>query len=488
MEMKRRHAAKSEAGHHGARQSLKILMVEDSESLAATYSAYLANTGFHVLPVENLGLAHEKLDAYGPDIVLLDIELPDGNGLDFLDVLESLEQPPMVIVMTAHGSSDMAVEAIRRGAFDFLSKPFDAARLRVTLDNAASQLQLDQRATELARLQREQYGKFIGKSLAMQSVYKTIDSLAVSDATGFIVGESGTGKELAAEAIHQHSPRRDKPFIAINCGAIPGELMESELFGHVKGAFTGASAAREGAASVADGGTLFLDEICEMKLELQKKLLRFIQTASFCKVGSNQLQKVDVRFICATNRDPLVEVREGRFREDLFYRLHVVPVRIPPLRERDEDVLMIARHFLRQYSSQAGKRFTAFTPGAEQAIRRYPWPGNVRQLQNVVQQVVVLHTGPLVDQSMLPERIMSGHLDPEEEVAGSSTAMTAVRDKVAPHIARRQQVEPLWLTEKNAIEAAIEACNGNINQAAGLLEVAPSTIYRKRQTWKQIQA
>jgi len=488
MESKNLLAAESDAGDLGAGQPLKILMVEDSESLAATYCAYLADTSFNVLPVENLGLAHAKLDAYRPEIVLLDIELPDGNGLDFLEVIESLQDPPMVIVMTAHGSSDMAVEAIRRGAFDFLSKPFDAARLRVTLDNAASQLQLDQRASELARLQREQYGKFIGKSLAMQSVYKTIDALAASDATGFIVGESGTGKELAAEAIHQHSPRRDKPFIAINCGAIPGELMESELFGHVKGAFTGASAAREGAASVADGGTLFLDEICEMKLELQKKLLRFIQTSSFCKVGSNQLQKVDVRFICATNRDPLVEVREGRFREDLFYRLHVVPVRIPPLRERDEDVLMIARNFLREYSAQASKRFTAFAPEAEQAICRYPWPGNVRQLQNVVQQVVVLNDGPLVEKSMLPERITTGHLDAEEEVAEVSPAITAVPDKLAPHIARRQQVEPLWLTEKNAIEAAIEACNGNINQAAGLLEVAPSTIYRKRQAWKKIQA
>jgi two-component system repressor protein LuxO len=473
-------------------QAAKVLMVEDSTSLAAVYQAYLEDTDYQVVTAETLGLAHATLGAYRPDIVLLDIELPDGNGMDFLAEIETLQHPPKVIVMTAHGTSDMAVEAIRRGAFDFITKPFDAARLRVTLDNAAAQMQLDQRVSELASLQREHFGNFIGKSLAMQSVYKTIDSLAASDATGFIVGESGTGKELAAEAIHQHSRRSGKPFIAINCGAIPGELMESELFGHVKGAFTGASALREGAASVADGGTLFLDEICEMSLDLQKKLLRFIQTGTFRKVGSNVLEKVDVRFVCATNRDPLVEVREGRFREDLFYRLHVVPVRMPPLRERDGDVLMIARRFLEEFSKREGGSFEGFSPDAEEAIRRYPWPGNVRQLQNAMHQVVVLNQGPVVEKSMLPDPVTSGHLDAGEKPArptqASSAGVYPVPEGVAPHIARRQQVEPLWLTEKNAIKAAIEACEGNVNQAAGLLEVAPSTIYRKLQTWKKIRA
>jgi len=467
-------------------------MVEDSASLAAMYEAYLEDSQYEVETVETLSQAHASLSAFRPDIVLLDIELPDGNGMDFLADTRNLEAPPRVIVMTAHGSSDMAVEAIRQGAFDFLTKPFDAARLQVTLANAASQLQQDRRISELASLERDHFGKFIGKSLAMQSVYKTIDLLAASDATGFIVGESGTGKELAVEAIHQRSRRRDQPFIAINCGAIPGELIESELFGHVKGAFTGANAQREGAAGIANGGTLFLDEICEMDLELQKKLLRFIQTGTFCKVGSNKLEKVDVRFLCATNRDPLVEVREGRFREDLFYRLHVVPVRMPPLRERSDDVLMIARHFLRQFSAMEGRAFEGFTPEAEQTICRSPWPGNVRQLQNVVHQVVVLNDAALVESRMLPDPVTSGHIDTEggdfatvhRPAANGPTA----DDLVAPHVARRQSVEPLWLTERNAIEAAIETCGGNVNQAAGLLEVAPSTIYRKLQSWKQARA
>lgn len=467
--------------------SIKVLMVEDSPSLTEVYKAYLAGTDYSVVTVDTLGQAHATLGAYQPDIVLLDIELPDGSGMDFLAEAQAQERPPKVVIMTAHGTSDMAVEAIRLGAFDFLTKPFDSARLRVTLDNAASQLRLGQKVHELASLERDHYENFIGKSLAMQSVYKTIDSIAVSDATGFIVGESGTGKELAAEAIHRKSPRKDKEFVAINCGAIPAELMESELFGHVKGAFTGASHNREGAASVANEGTLFLDEICEMSLELQKKLLRFIQTGTFRKVGGNTLEQVDVRFVCATNRDPLAEVREGRFREDLFYRLHVVPVRMPPLREREGDVMMIASHFLQTFARKEGKRFESFSPAAEESLQRYPWPGNVRQLQNAMQQLVVLNDGEVVEKSILPEPITSGHL--ETAVVTSSGVMEDVGNvATVSHLERRQLVEPLWLTEKRVIEQAIEICDDNVNQAAGLLEVAPSTLYRKLQSWKQQQA
>ena len=472
-------------------QATKILMIEDSPSLTEVYKAYLADTDYRCVAVETLGTAHATFGAFQPDIVLLDIELPDGNGMDFLADVASGDNAPMVIVMTAHGTSNMAVDAIRLGAFDFLTKPFDGARLRVTLDNAAAQRQLGKKVSELSsRDERDRYHGFIGKSPAMQSVYKTIDSLASSDATGFIVGESGTGKELAAEAIHAASPRSDKAFIAINCGAIPGELMESELFGHVKGAFTGASTNREGAASIADGGTLFLDEICEMSLELQKKLLRFIQTGTFRKVGSNTLETVDVRFICATNRDPIREVREGRFREDLFYRLHVVPVRMPPLRERGEDVLAIARHFLTDFAQRNNKDFTGFSEEAAELLRRYPWPGNVRQLQNAVQQIVVLNDGELVQAAMVPESVSTGHLD-LEAVAEDHPPVRAAAANVSPitsHVNRREQVEPLWITEKRAIETAIATCDGNINQAAGLLEVAPSTIYRKLQAWKKANA
>ena len=460
---------------------IKVLMVEDSPSLSAIYAAYLEGEPYKVVRVETLARAHASLDAFAPEIILLDIELPDGSGMDLLAEVMEMPQPPRVIIMTAHGTSDMAVDAIRMGASDFLTKPFDAPRLRVTLANAVEQISLGRKVAALSTRERERYQGFIGASAAMQSVYGIIDSLAPTDATGFIVGESGTGKELAAEAIHALSAR-DGELVAINCGAIPGELMESELFGHVRGAFTGASAAREGAASIAHGGTLFLDEVCEMDLELQKKLLRFIQTGTFRKVGSNALESVDVRFVCATNRDPLAEVRAGRFREDLFYRLHVVPVRLPPLRERGTDILLIARHFLQELARRAGKRFEGFSAGAEQHLLRYAWPGNVRQLQNVVQQAVVLHDGDRVELEMLPAEVRDGHIDLEPGGSHGASA-DALTDDGVPGLAARRAIEPLWLVEKRAIEAAIAACGGNINRAAGLLEVAPSTLYRKRQSW-----
>jgi DNA-binding NtrC family response regulator len=470
----------------------KIMMVEDSESLSAVYSAYLADRPYDLVAAVDLESARKEMALQRPDIVLLDIELPDGSGMDLLDELVSLESPPQVIVMTAHGTSDMAVESIRRGAFDFLTKPFDASRLQVTVENAVSRMQLGVRARELASLQRENYCGFIGKSLAMQAVYKTIDSLATSSATGFIVGESGTGKELAAEAIHKQSDRSKKPFIAINCGAIPSELMESELFGHVKGAYTGAISDREGAAGIADGGTLFLDEVCEMSLELQKKLLRFIQTGTFRKIGSNTLQKVDVRFVCATNRDPIEEVRQGRFREDLFYRLHVVPVRMPPLRERDDDLVMIASHFLQHFNKNEGRSFRGFKPEAVDALKRYPWPGNVRQLQNAMHQLVVLHDGEFVERDMLAREILGGVIDAPTELPAGSVPRNVMAPTAASglpeHRKLRETVEPLWLIEKKAIEDAIDACGGNVNRAAGLLEVAPSTLYRKLTQWREQRA
>lgn len=462
--------------------ALRLMMVEDSPSLATIYQAYLADESYRLVCVDTLGRAHATLDGFAPELILLDIELPDGNGMDLLAHVMELDTPPQVVVMTAHGTSDMAVEAIRMGATDFLTKPFDAARLRVTLANAARQIMLGRQVAALARRERNGYGGFIGASAAMQTVYDTIDALAPTDATAFIVGESGTGKELAAEAIHAFSDRRNAEFVAINCAAIPGELMESELFGHVRGAFTGASTAREGAARLADGGTLFLDEICEMDLELQKKLLRFIQTGSFRRVGSNTLETVNTRFVCATNRDPLVEMREGRFREDLFYRLHVVPLRLPPLRERGKDILLIARSFLDRHAAAAGKHFTSFSAAAEEQLLRYAWPGNVRQLQNVVQQTVVLNDGEQVELDMLPEHVREGLL--ETRLTGEAAAAAMAHGPgEGGTLAARRAIEPLWMVEKRAIEAAIEACGGNINRAAGLLEVAPSTLYRKRQAW-----
>ena len=336
----------------------RILLVEDTVPLARTYEAYLENEPYDVTHVETGAEAMALLAENPPEVVLLDLMLPDMDGLSILEHISTHQVPSAVIVITANASLKTAIEAMRLGALDFLVKPFNADRLKVTLNNVLERQQLSKIVeTYRKEIDRREYQGFIGASLPMQRVYRIIESAAGSKATVFITGESGTGKEVCAEAVHNQSPRANGPFIALNCGAIPKDLMESEIFGHVKGAFTGALADREGAAARANGGTLFLDELCEMDLGLQTKLLRFVQTNSFQKVGGSKMEAVDIRFVCATNKDPMVEVAEGRFREDLFYRLHVIPVHMPPLSERDGDVLNIAQKLLDDYAQEEGKAF-----------------------------------------------------------------------------------------------------------------------------------
>lgn len=458
---------------------VKLLLIEDSVALARVYQEYLKGIGLDVVHATEGKSGQQYIEQEQPDVVLLDLNLPDINGLDILEKLYQTGQPTIVIVITAHGSVDMAVEAMRLGAFDFLQKPFDAERLRVTVRNALEKQSLSNLVkTYQKNFERDKFHGFIGASLPMQAVYRIIESAASSRATVFVTGESGTGKEVCAEAIHQEGDRRGAPFIALNCAAIPRDLIESEIFGHVKGAFTGASAERYGAATQADGGTLFLDEIGEMDIDLQSKLLRFVQTGSFQKVGGSKVEKVDVRFICATNRDPLEMVSNGTFREDLFYRLHVIPVHLPPLRERAGDVLHIAEYFLQQFSQEENKDFMKFDSQVADIIESYPWPGNVREVQNVMRNIVVLHQGEIVEKEMLPSPINTY----------SSSNVPSLHSHVE-HFARVEQhsdagsMQPLWMVEKEAIESAIRLCNGNIPQAAAKLEVSPSTIYRKRQSW-----
>ena len=380
-----------------------VFLVEDSATLALLYQDYLRDEGYQLRHFAEGKPVLSELERALPQVVLLDLELPDISGMEILRHINERHLPCTVVVVTAHGSVDIAVEAMRQGAFDFLTKPFDGKRLTATVRNAVRHQQL----SYLVESYREQYdrcvfGGFLGSSLPMQGVYRILESAAASKATVFITGESGTGKEVCAETLHKLSPRHDKPLVVMNCAAIPRDLIESEIFGHVKGAFTGAVGDRIGAAERADGGTLFLDEICEMELDLQSKLLRFIQTGCFQRVGSSKQQQVDVRFVCATNRDPFAEVQAGRFREDLYYRLHVIPIPLPALRERGDDVLQIAREFLRQFAAEEGKAFVGFSHEAEQILRDYEWPGNVRQLQNVIRNIVVLHNGEQVLPAMLP--------------------------------------------------------------------------------------
>jgi two-component system repressor protein LuxO len=457
-----------------------VLIVEDSQTLASTYREFLRPDGYAVSHVETGQDALNWLSENHPDAILLDLMLPDMNGLDVLREIKLREISTEVMIVTAHGSVDIAVEAIRAGASDFLEKPFNSGRLRTSLSNI---LQKQRLVSEIEIYRREftrdHYHGFVGGSLPMQAIYRIIESAAPSKAAVFITGETGTGKEVCAEAIHHESNRRAKPLVPINCAAIPKELMESEIFGHVKGAFTGAHNDRQGAAVSADGGTLFLDEICEMDLDLQSKLLRFIQTGTFQKVGSNKLEEVDIRIVCATNRDLQAEVQTGRFREDLYYRLHVIPIALPPLRERDEDILIIAKLFLERYSLEENKQFMGFTPEVEDILRSNRWPGNVRQLQNVIRNIVVLNKGELVTKDMLPSGLSSSGAN---EKTGSSTvnAYSLSGDTI---VSERPSVQPLWLVEKRAIESTIEACNGNVPKAAAILEVSASTLYRKIQRW-----
>jgi len=369
-----------------------ILMIEDTPALARTYQGFLRDESYDLQHVESGEEGLEVIARNAPNALLLDLRLPGMDGMEVLRKLRSKGAEFPIIVITAHGSLTTAVEAMRDGASDFLVKPFTAERLKVTLRNLLEKQDLKQTVKSYeAALNRGSFQDFIGSSIVMQGVYRLIEGAAGSRATVFITGESGTGKEVAARAIHSLSPRCDRPFVALNCAAIPRDLMESEIFGHVKGAFTGASAQRDGAADRADGGTLFLDELCEMAPDLQTKLLRFVQTGTFRKVGGDEERQVDVRFVCATNRDPLIEVQEGRFREDLYYRLHVVPIHLPPLRERGEDILEIAEGLLTRFAEEEGKRFSGFQEDARQVLLSYLWPGNVRELENVIRNAVVLN-------------------------------------------------------------------------------------------------
>ncbi|SHH29256.1 sigma-54-dependent transcriptional regulator [Ferrimonas marina] len=454
-----------------------VLLVEDSETLASLYQAYLAQSECEVHWVASGEAAQAYLQERTPEVMLLDLNLPDIGGLEILQWLAPQNLAISVVIITAHGSVDAALDALRLGACDFLEKPFDAQRLQVTVANA---LQLSRLGSTVRALQSDRYRfhGFIGKHSSMQKIYRMVETVAASKATVFITGESGTGKEVCAEAIHRQGPRAKGAFVALNCGAIPKDLMESEIFGHSKGAFTGAVSERQGAAARANGGTLFLDEIGELDLELQTKLLRFVQTGRFQKVGGSGEEQVDVRFLCATNRDPLEEVKAGRFREDLYYRLYVVPIHLPPLRERGQDVLAIATSLLQRFAKEEGKGFVRFAPAAAAAMMQHDWPGNVRELQNVVRTLCVLHEGEEVQPAQLPPMLQA--LVPENlaEMEWEEEAVPTVAE------APRVKIQPLWKTEKEAIELAIEHCDGNIPQAAELLEVSPSTLYRKKQSWE----
>jgi two-component system repressor protein LuxO len=461
-----------------------LLLVEDTSSLSMVYHSILTRAGRQVTCAYTLAEAREAISREHPKLVLLDLQLPDGDGLELLADLRENSPGLPVIVITANGSINRAVEAMRAGAFDFLVKPFDEGRLLNAVQNALASAPHAPQDADIAPDTAEGFQGFIGRSEPMSEIYRMVGSIGRSTATVFITGESGTGKEVCAKAIHAMSTRANKPFIPLNCAAIPRDLLESEVFGHLKGAFTGALSDKPGAAAVANGGTLFLDEICEMDLSLQTKMLRFLQTSMIQPVGAARPQSVDVRIVCATNRDPAEEVREGRFREDLYYRLHVVPIHMPPLRSRREDIMDIAQASLFEFAAEEGKSFTSFDPQVAGIFMSRPWPGNVRQLLNVIRNVVVLHDGLVVMPAMLPAEIALGEstADPSGQIAPLKTKWVGPVEATQGLVTTRIGT-PLADMEREFIEATIEHCGGSVPRAAKMLEVSPSTIYRKLENW-----
>lgn len=473
----------------------RILIVEDLASLSIAYAAHLEQAGFEAVAVETGAAALRAIAEPGEfGAVLLDLQLPDVNGLDLLRAHpEILERQP-VVVATADGSLSRAIEAMRIGAFDFLVKPVGGARLVSVVKSAVEtgvkltpdKMESTKKPSIAVKGEPQRPGTFVGGSPVMREVYRQIECVARSRATVFITGESGTGKEVCAETIHRESGRASGPFIAINCGAIPESLLESELFGHVKGSFTGAINDRIGAVQAAHKGTLFLDEICEMALPLQVKLLRFLQTGTVQRVGANGTEDVDVRIVCATNRNPEREVAEGRFREDVYYRLAVVPIHMPPLRDRGPDIAELGECFLQRFAREEGKSFDPLGPSQVAAMNAHTWPGNVRELQNVLRRAAVMHQGPALPSSAFP--LPALHATGTTETSKMEAPASQSEATLAPsrlYLAHALNGLTLDEIERVVIENAIDLAGGSVPTAAKKLGVSVSTLYRKRERWEK---
>ncbi|MEL0657836.1 sigma-54 dependent transcriptional regulator [Psychromonas arctica] len=479
-------------------QKTLVYIVEDSLSSGALYRSQLEKAGYEAKHFVDGYSALAAIKEKMPSVIIQDVCLPDISGLNVLQFVNRQESPARVIIITSNSSIEVAVDAMRLGGFDFIEKPFSRERMVTSVQDAVKQINLEKIESKTVKIEESMAPElsFIGESLAMKTVFRLLESALRSKASVFVTGESGTGKEVCAQYLHSYSARRDAPLIAINCAAIPGELFESEFFGHIKGSFSGAVSDRKGAVEAANGGTLFLDEICEMDLNLQAKLLRFLQTGTFSRVGSTDVIQSDVRVVCATNRHPAAEVGEGRFREDLYYRLNVIPIQLPPLRDRGNDILLLANAILTDKNEANNKEFNRFSLDVQSMFMKYDWPGNIRELQNIIENMVVIHSGNEVSIDMLPESFaQSGsHTIPSNTFATNNVNISSnylaknnrhnnSNSNTLAYQADIKDIIPMWLVEKNAIEKAIEICDGNIPLAAAHLGVSASTIYRKIKSW-----
>ena len=443
----------------------KVLVVDDEEVMRDVLGRVLGQAGYDVSFAETgpQGVELARRGSYAAAIV--DVMLPEMGGLEVLEEIKKHDPEIVVLMITAFASMEMAIDAIKKGAFYFVPKPFDNQQLLHILASGVRQRRLEGENRELRTALRDQ-GRFmelVGKSPKILQVFQLVSQVAPSRSTILVVGESGTGKELVAKAIHQNSTRRDKPFVVVNSGSLPHELLESNLFGHVKGAFTGAVYAKKGLFELADKGTLFFDEIGNIPIETQSKLLRVMQEREFMRLGGVETLKVDVRVIAATNVDLRRAVEEGRFREDLYYRLNVIAIQLPPLRQRKEDIPALAQHFVDKYSQENGKAVEAVTPEALQVLMDYDWPGNVRELENVIERGVVLSTGPYIGPELVPDQVRTSpgffHIPPVS---------------VPPEGINLREVIAGF--ERRLIESTLEATGGVQKDAARLLGLKPTTL------------
>jgi DNA-binding NtrC family response regulator len=443
-------------------KSGKILVVDDEPAEREGLARLVGQWGYDVETASSGEEALNLVETQHPAVVVTDLVLPEMDGLTLLQKLKETGRPPIVLLVTGHGTVETAVEAMRHGAFDYLTKPVDTTRLQVLLEKSIEQESLS-REVNLLRHQLRQKGSFgqmVGQSRGMQEVYRWVELAATSTAPVLVYGESGTGKELVARTIHELSNRRNKPFVAINCAAIPETLIESELFGHERGAFTGATERRLGCFELTDGGTLFLDEIAEMDPNTQAKLLRVLQENSFRRVGGGKGEiQVDVRVVAATNQIPSEAITNGKLREDLFYRLNVFSIHLPPLRDRREDIPLLARNFIEEFNRQDNRQVRGLSGEAEKELERYHWPGNVRELRNVIQRAVVLSGSGLIGIEHLPDNVLRAAA-PAPAAPGAS-------------------VTPIREMERDMILRALEETGQDKRRAAQLLGISLKTLYNK---------
>jgi two-component system response regulator HydG len=447
-----------------------VLVVDDDSGHLAALQTIMKSWGYAVEGTDDGVGAVARVKEEPFDLILMDVRMTEMSGLEALKAIKEYNPAIPILIMTAYSSVESAVEALKAGAYDYLTKPLDFEVLKLVVERALEHTRLK---AENLDLKEKLLGSFalvsiIGKSDPMKELLAMVAMVAGTEATALITGESGTGKELVAKAIHYNSPRKGRPFVVVNCAALTETLLESELFGHEKGAFTGAERRREGRFMQANTGTIFLDEIGEMSSTMQAKLLRVIQEREIQRVGSDVILKVDVRILAATNRDLLEEVASGRFREDLFYRLNVVSLKVPPLKERQEDIPLLAQHFLDRYSDKNGKRVKGFTPLAMDMLLKYGWPGNVRELENAVERAVILVPGEYISERELPLSIIQAYPHSKEPPPLPTASL------------RPQSLDEV---EREAILSALAATEGNKSEAARRLGITRKTLHKKLQQY-----